>query len=63
MVFEYAELAVLLTRLIPLECNPNEFESKRDAWEQTKLNNAIKKIESEATRMRNEERKEKLNDY
>ncbi len=58
MELAYSELTVLLTKLIPLEDHVTKYESKRDQWEQDRLNSAIKKLEAEATRIRTNERSE-----
>lgn len=56
MKLEYSELTVLMTRIIPMEKDPKEFDGAREQWEQKQLNSVIKKLESEATRLRNLER-------
>jgi len=55
MKLKYSELTVLLTKIIPLEIDPMIYESERDQWEQKNLNSAIRKLESEATRLRHKE--------
>ena len=51
----YSEVVVLLTRIIPLEKDPEQFkEDGRMYWEQVNLNRAIKKIEDAARKMQKE---------